>query len=203
MTPQSHISRPLTQRRAEGFGFVEVLVALFLVSVGFLNIAGLQTTAKKANYDSLQRTTAVILARDIAEKMRANPVSLDQYLTGAVGVGGGTLVEPPVDCSAGSPCNGGQLAAYDLWLWEQALDGANETRAIDGNETETGGLTTPTGCIAGPPTGIAGIYTITITWRGLDELTNVSANTCGTAVGKYGADEEFRRILSFNTYISP
>ena len=195
------IARELT--RQAGFGFVEVLVALLLISVGFLNIAGLQTAAKKANYDSLQRTTAVILARDIAEKMRANPISLDQYLTGAAGVGGGTLTQPAVTCTVGSQCNGGQLADYDLWLWEQALDGASESRTIDGNVTDTGGLVTPTGCITGPPAGIAGVYTITIVWRGLNELTDVSADTCGTGVGKYGANEEFRRILTFDTYISP
>ncbi len=186
-----------------GFGFVEVLVALLLLSVGFLNVAGLQTAAKKANYDSLQRTSAVILARDIAEKMRANPVSLDDYLTAAAGVGGGTLSEPGTDCTLAAACNPGQLAAYDMWLWEQALDGASESRVIDGNATDTGGLVSPTGCVSGPPAGIAGVYTITIVWRGLNDLTNVSLNTCGTGVGKYGDSEEFRRILTFDTYISP
>ena len=60
----------------KGFSMIEILVALLLISVGFMNIAGLQTAAKKANYASLQRTTAAILMRDVAEKMRANPVAL-------------------------------------------------------------------------------------------------------------------------------
>ena len=189
--------------RCDGFGFIEVLMALLLISVGFLNVAGLQTAAKKANYDSLQRTTAIVIARDIAEKMRANPISLDQYLTTASGVGGGTLTEPAQDCTQAATCNSGQMAVYDLWLWEQTLDGASESRSIDGVDTETGGLVSPTGCITGPPTGIAGVYTITVVWRGLNELANVSVNPCGTGAGKYGANEEFRRILTFNTYISP
>lgn len=182
---------------------VEILVTILLVSVGFLSIAALQTAAKKANFDALQRTTAVILAKDIVERMRANPVVLMRYLTPIEGVGGGTLTQPAQTCTSASKCNSGQLADYDMWLWEQDMDGASENRDINSVSTNTGGLVNPAACVIGPPTGAAGIYTITIVWRGLGELTNVSADTCGTGLGNYGANEEFRRILTFNSYISP
>lgn len=182
---------------------VEVLVTLLIVSIGYVTIAGLETSAKKANFDSLQRTSAVILSHDIVERMRANPVILASYLTPAAGLGGGSLTQPSQTCSPTSKCNSGQMAAYDMWLWERAMDGANERRTLNSVSTETGGLVNPTACITGPASGAAGVYTITIVWRGLNELTNVSANTCGTGVAKYGANEEFRRILTFNFYISP
>ena len=182
---------------------VEILVTLLLVSIGFLSIAGLQTAAKKANFDALQRTTAVILAKDIVERMRANPVILSRYLTPTEGVGGGTLTQPDQTCTSTSRCNSGQLADYDMWLWEQTMDGASERRDIDSVTTNTGGLVSPAGCVTGPPAGAAGVYTITIAWRGLSELANVSADTCGTGTGNYGVDEEFRRILTFNSFISP
>lgn len=196
------MNRQSINRVIAGFGMIEVLVALLLISVGFLNMAGLQTAAKKAGYDSLQRTSAVILARDISEKMRANPVSLNRYITGGNGVGGGTLSEPAQECTFAEQCNPNQLADYDMWLWEQALDGATENRDIDGVNTNTGGLVSPTACVTGPGGGAAGVYTITIVWRGLNELTNVSANTCGTGLGRYGDNEEYRRILSINAYIA-
>ncbi len=180
---------------------IEVLMALLIISVGFLNIAGLQTAAKKSNFDSLQRTSALILAHDIVEKMRANPISLGGYIT--AGVGGGTITQPAQECIAAEPCNPGQIAAYDMWLWESAMDGASESRTIDGDVTETGGLVNPTGCVVGPPGGDAGVYTITIVWRGLNDLANVSPDLCGVGSGLYGANEEFRRILTFDTYISP
>ncbi len=182
---------------------VEVLVTILLVSIGFLNIAALQTTAKKANFDSLQRTTATILARDIVERMRANPVMLVRYLTPTAGIGGGSLTQPAQTCSPGFKCNSGELADYDMWLWEQAMDGTNENRDINTVSTNTGGLASPTACVTGPATGASGVYTITIVWRGLTELTNQLANTCGTGSGQYGASNEFRRILSFNSFISP
>ncbi|MEX0618381.1 MAG: type IV pilus modification protein PilV [Pseudohongiellaceae bacterium] len=196
-------SQGMQRQSVAGVAMIEVLFALMIISVGFLNIAGLQTAAKKSLFDSLQRTSSVILAHDIAEKMRTNTLGLENFLTGAAGVGGGTLTEPAQSCDSASKCSSLQLAAYDLWLWEQSMDGASESRSIDGTNTDTGGLVNPTGCVTGPPTGEAGVYTITIVWRGLNELTNVSANTCGVGSGKYGANEEYRRILILNTYISP
>ena len=180
---------------------IEVMVALLVLSVGFLNVAGLQTAAKKANFDALQRTSAVILAHDIVEKMRANPVVLASYLT--AGVGGGTLTEPSQTCTSSSKCNSGQMAAYDVRLWEQPMDGASESRDINSVSTNTGGLVNPTGCVTGPAGGLPGVYTISIAWRGLNDLAYVSSNTCGIGASKYGADEEFWRILTFNTYITP
>ena len=82
--------------RQSGIGMIEVLVTLFIVSVGFLNMAALQTTAKRSNFDAVQRTTAVMLAHDIVERMRANPGVLETYLTN--GVGGATLNAPALDC---------------------------------------------------------------------------------------------------------
>lgn len=197
----SNTHRTKGRFRQQGVGMIEVLISTLLLSIGILNIAGLQTVAKKSNYTAIQRTSATILARDIVEKMRANPVSLDRYLTDAVG--NASLDQPGTTCTAATRCNPLQLAAYDLWLWEDIMDGASESRAIDGVNTETGGLSEPTGCITGPVAGGAGVYTVSIVWRGLTELANVSANTCGVGNGKYGANEEFRRLLTFDTYISP
>ncbi len=191
-----------TGLRMRGIGMIEVLVTLLIISVGFLSMAGLQTVAKRSNFDAVQRTTAVILTQDILEKMRANPLSLHEYLTSAVGLGGGTLTEPTQACSSAEHCNTAQLAAYDQWLWEQSIDGATETRLLDGATTETGGLSEPTGCVSGPAAGGAGIYTVTIVWRGLSELTNISDNDCGAGSGKYGDADQFRRIVEVQVYIA-
>lgn len=182
---------------------IEVLVTLLIISVGFLNMAGLQTTAKRSNFDAVQRTTAVVLAQDIAERMRANPISLAGYLTPVAGVGGGTRSAPVPACAAAAKCTPLQLTAMDLYQWERSIDGASESRTVGASTTNTGGLVNPTGCISGPALGGAGIYTVTIVWRGLIELTNVSPNTCGVGLGKYGTNEVFRRILTFNVFISP
>ncbi len=206
------IERPDRRERAKqagaGFSFIEVLVTLLLLGIGFTNLIGLQAAAKKANYDSLQRTTAVVLARDIIEKMRANPGSLDSYLTTGTGIGGNTLSEPDANCSAQARCNTGQLAGYDMWQWEQALDGANEVREIAGEVVATGGLVNPAACIQTTPGSASAAgkgtqaFQITVAWRGLHPLDNVSDTTCGIGSGNFGAQEQYRRSVTLTAHIT-
>ncbi|MEX0899455.1 MAG: type IV pilus modification protein PilV [Gammaproteobacteria bacterium] len=192
--------RRMTSR---GFTLIEVLVTLLIFSIGLLAVAGLQTISKKANYDALQRTTASLLASDIIERMRANGRVLEEYIlddgTGiGATVGGGTLAEPAIDCAAAN-CNATQMAWYDLFQWEQAIDGATEL--VDG--AATGGLVSPTACIEGPFGGVAGAYRVSIAWRGVTPLSNPVIHACGEGSGLYGEDDEFRRILTVRTYITP
>lgn len=189
-----------------GFSLIEVLVTLLLLGIGFTNLTGLQAAAKKANYDSLQRTTAVILARDIVEMMRANPGSLDSYLTTGTGIGGNTLSEPEVNCRPDARCNVEQLARYDMWHWEQMLDGVHEARVINGEVVATGGLVNPAACVQAAPasaaTGNADTYQITVVWRGLHPLDNISDATCGVGRDNYGAEQRFRRSVMLTTQIT-
>ena len=67
----------------------------------------------------------------------------------------------------------------------------------------SGGLVMPTMCVDGPAGGGAGIYAVTIAWRGSASLSNGNVSACGTGGGDYGADNEFRRIMQIPTYIDP
>ncbi len=158
-----------------GFSLIELLVALMVFSIGLLAVAGLQTVSKRANYESLQRTTAAQLANGVLEDMRTNGGGIDIYLA-AGDIGGGSRgAQPAPNCRAGAECNAAQKAAVDLWSWEQMLDGNLETIA----GVAAGGLLLPTLCIAGPAAGDAGTYQVSIVWRGSASLTNVVADTCG------------------------
>ncbi|MGI9250463.1 MAG: type IV pilus modification protein PilV [Pseudohongiellaceae bacterium] len=187
--------------RQSGVGMVEVLVSLLIISLGFLSLAGLQVTAKRSGYAAMQRTSALVLAHDVMGRMRANPMQLDRYLSSALG--GGSLSEPARDCRTAQPCTPGEMAGHDLYAWEQALDGASESRLIGGTSTDTGGLVNPRACITGPAGGGGGVYTVSIAWRGLQELTTSADSDCGIGLGLYGDNEEFRRILSLMLFISP
>ena len=107
--------------------------------------------------------------------------------------------EPVPDCRDGNECNAAQKATHDLWFWEQVLDGNLETNGGIG----AGGLVLPTLCVTSPAGGGAGVYTVTIVWRGTASITSNVANPCGAASGNYGAQNEFRRVLSIPTYIDP
>lgn len=183
----------------QGFSLIELLIALIVFSVGLLAVAGLQTVSKQSNFEALQRTSGSQIAYGLLEDMRVNGEAMVTYLAAGEMGGGSRGSEPAPNCSGTSVCNATEKAAHDLWFWEQVLDGNLE---MNGN-TGSGGLVLPTMCIGGPVGGVAGVYVVTIVWRGSASLSNNNASACGTAGGNYGADNEFRRIMRIPTYIDP
>ena len=86
-----------------------------------------------------------------------------------------------------------------MWEFEQAVDGVAEQDA-DGNSL--GGLVSPTVCLTGPASGDSGVYTVAIAWRGKASLTNSTRSDCGNTSGLYGENNEYRRILVMETFIT-
>jgi type IV pilus assembly protein PilV len=91
---------------AAGFGLIENLVALSVVSVGLLAVLQLHLTALRANRSALQLGQAVTLATDLAERMRANRDPADAYDCGG-------------RCSSGA--GGNAVATADLQAWLAAI----------------------------------------------------------------------------------
>ena len=55
-----------------GFSLLEVLVALVVLSIGLLGLAALQITGLKNNQSAYYRTSATVMAYDMADRMRLN-----------------------------------------------------------------------------------------------------------------------------------
>ena len=60
--------------RQRGVSLLEVLIAVLVLSVGLLGIAGLQTANLRNSQSAQQRTIAVVLATSMAERIRSNVV---------------------------------------------------------------------------------------------------------------------------------
>lgn len=188
-----------TSHKQNGVSLVEILVAVFVVSIGLLGVARMEILAKQANVEAIQRTAATQIAHDMIEKMRANPKQLAGYV-GQV-LGAGKLAMPATNCDI-AKCNSTDMVNWDLYQWDQSLIGAGE-KAAGGNNT--GGLDTPRGCITSTVAtpGDAGEYTISIAWRGKAPMTDNNATVaCGQKSGLYGATDEYRRVLSLTLFIS-
>jgi type IV pilus assembly protein PilV len=183
-----------------GFSLIEVLVTLLVFSIGMLGVAGLGGVGKRATFDAVQRSTAAEIGYALLEEMRANNDALGVYVAAGVLGRGSRASEPAPACDAvGAACTADELATHSLWAWEQMLDTGMEASGGVG----TGGLVTPTACIAGPAGAVAGVYAVTVVWRGVTELTDPALNACGAATGLYGANGEFRRMAVVQTYIDP
>lgn len=58
--------------KQNGFSLIEMLLAVLILSLGMLGIAGLQTVGLRNNNNAYLRTQANLLAYDIVDSMRAN-----------------------------------------------------------------------------------------------------------------------------------
>ena len=97
---------------------LEVLIALLVLSVGLLGMAGLQATSIRSNQSAYLRSQASILANDAIDRMRVNRVAAD---TGSYALAlANSPGTPPSNCNT-STCTPAQLAAFDLFEWTQIL----------------------------------------------------------------------------------
>lgn len=183
-----------------GFTLIEALIAFVILSVGLLGIVSLQAMAKTSQHLALQHTRAVTLADAIVERIRVNPAGMAVYNIGTGSpVGVTPSSEPNPDCRSAA-CTPEQLAAHDLWAWEQALLGAG---AKVGSEN-TAGLIAPRGCIVfvpAPDRDRTGQLSVIIQWRGLQQSYDAvqgSETVCG---GDAAGTDDYRRQVVTNTYV--
>lgn len=92
-----------------GFTLIEVLIAVVILALGLLGLAGLQSTSLRNNQSAYFRSQATLLAYDIADRVRANSVG-DYNNQG----------ETNNDCVANT-CTPAQMAGYDLKQWNSQL----------------------------------------------------------------------------------
>ena len=99
--------------RGRGFSLIEVLVTILILMVGLLGLAGLQGRALTAQMESYQRSQALILLKDMADRINANRKNAASYVTAGLGTGAA--------CPA---VVAGNIASVDLNEWCEALLGA-------------------------------------------------------------------------------
>lgn len=209
---------PHSRSRAQrGVSLIEVLASLMVTSVGVLSLTSLEVVSKRNLREAGQRLQASQLAYSLLERVRANsaPAALSAYVAGATPtLGGGRLGEtaPSPNCSAAtSACTAQQLASFDLWQWEQLLDGATERLGDPGTGQKVGGLTLATACLTAPAAGAGqpGLYALSIAFRGEQALPDNAADACGRGAvygdgsRLYGDQDQYRRTVTVQAWIVP
>lgn len=159
-----------------GFTLIEVLVAVFILAIGLLGLAGLQARLVSSQFDAYQRGQAMMLVEEMASRIRANPgdARLDKYVATNQSLTGAT----PAGCTATSS------AQNDLDCWKQS------------HEDIIGAV----GCIQNISGGakLQKVVRVSVAWQGMAP-TVASSNTCGQ--GTFG-DERLRRVVSVDVTLA-
>ena len=131
-----------------GFTLIEVLIAMLVLAVGLLGLAGLQAASLKNNQSTYNRSQAIQLTYDLADRMRANVAGAATY----------TAILPSAatekaNCLTTIGCTLADMAENDLYEWNNTMNSLLPS--------STGTITVITDASTTPPSTI---FTVTITW---------------------------------------
>lgn len=151
------------ETRQNGFTMMEVLVAILVLSIGLLGLAGLQIAGLRNNQSAYYRSVATYQAWDMADRLRAN---LPGVTTGNYDDVNGIPADP--GCIAAG-CNTADLATYDVSSWNTengaVLPGGSGTVCRDND------LTTAACEVGGT------VFAIRVTWT--DDRTRIAEADAG------------------------
>lgn len=164
-----------TKQFQRGAALMEVLVSMLIVAFGILGFVGLQAQTTVSSIEGYQRTQALILANDMAQRISLNKLNAVSYVATNIGVA------DPGDCSIMTV-----VAEKDICEWAKELRGASEVSA---GGIQLGAMIGARGCITSPA---ANQYLVSIAWQGI-QPTTASPNVCGKDA--YSA-ENMRRTVS-------
>lgn len=164
------LKRPTAARRSGGFSLIEVLIAIFVLGVGLLGLAGLQASALRTNNQNYERTQAVSLAYELADVLRANR---DQAFNGAFTLAAGDEPATPASDCESSVCSQADMAAFELDRWYARL------------AAELPGGSAAVSCAGACADGV--MITISVLW---DEYrTGATDSSCPTAADLDGLSQ--------------
>lgn len=126
-----------------GFSLLEVVITLFIISIGILGLVSMQATGLNSNQRAYQHSQATILAYDMADRMRANTSAIDNYLTSFMAPASASQQD---GCITTGVCSTADMAQNDLYEWNASL-----TTALP----DSNGIVTTNG---------TGLYTVTVRW---------------------------------------
>lgn len=167
---------------------IEILVTLIILLMGLLGLAGLLARSQQAEMESYQRVQALILLRDMVDRINANRKVASCYaLTAANGAPSlGTGFSGSFSCTTGTSAQNAR-ANNDMLEWSLLLQGAAELQGT----AKVGALLGARGCIRNIATDT---YMVIVAWQGLGTTSvPLSSLSCGNNL--YG-NEAQRRVVS-------
>jgi type IV pilus assembly protein PilV len=150
--------------RQAGITLIEVLVAFFVMTVGLLGLAGMQSTSVKDGLDNAKRSQVMWLVTELVERMRANPDGHAEYVTASTALSCGTEPTQCADTAAADTtgCTTAQIASFDVW---EVFCGNPETDVIANSADSLNLSNVSITCDGGATCVDESDYTVTISWE--------------------------------------
>ena len=103
-----------------GLTLIEVVITMFIMAVGLLGLAALQSQALKNSLDTSEQSQSLWITNELAARMRANPLGLTTGYEAAALAVANDCNAPPTLCSAnnanaGAVCTANEMATFDVW----------------------------------------------------------------------------------------
>jgi type IV pilus assembly protein PilV len=168
-----HMSKPFFHaaphpaKVIRGITMIENLIALLILSIGLLGLAGLQASSFRNSKDATFRAIATQQATDMVNRIRANNVGVVNGEYSAIPSG----AVPPPFCDAVA-CDDSELAAFDEWEWNSR----NAALLPGGSGTVVG---TPMTIVSSDRLLTPIQLTITVMWDG--DRTGATGTGCNPA----------------------
>ena len=153
---------PLKRKRQSGVGMIEVLVAVVVMSIGFLAVAQMQIRGMRYNQSTYLRSQAAMMLKDMTDRMRSNRAgvkagSYDDLTTG-------TNKTLPDCINDGVACTPAELAAKDIYEWSANIHPpATMTNAI---------AAFPANSAVGKVTESSGVFDVVVQWTEIVDGTS-------------------------------
>ena len=159
--------------RQSGIGLLEVLIALIILSFGFLATARMQVEGMRYSQGAYNLSQAKFMVLDMTERMRVNREGMqgDDYKGQSTQAG----TSDPGCVTDGTACSPSDIALADLHAWSRNLHAPSGTTNF--TPLLPGTTSTPAkGSITFDAT--EGAYTVTVQWNetisGTDALQSLS-----------------------------
>ena len=158
----------------KGFSLIEVLITALIVSFSLLGVGALQLKTHQFNTSASFQSYATILAHDMIERMRSNPVGIknaNYHLPTAT---------QHSDCHTAVGCSTSEMAENDMYEWagngmhsiRKVLPAGRAVVCID--STPNDGIPSSAACDK-----VGSIYAIKIWWSGIDATQQRFVTTVG------------------------
>lgn len=105
-------------QRQRGVGMIEVLVTILVLAIGLLGLASLQMNSLKQNNQAMMRSLATLMAYDLSDRMRANPIGIEN------GYYDSPTASANTDCGTTTGCDAQATAGNDFSVWSDDLAAA-------------------------------------------------------------------------------